>query len=108
VVVGVCVVERHLLDDFGVRGQACVVGAGQPQGVTPLKGFVAGFDVLKCEEHRVAQMQLAGDVGWGHGQEPCVFFGQQKTEAGFRVIEWLLPPSADPMVFGGREIAAGG
>jgi len=74
-----------------------------------LEGLVAGFDVLEGEKHRVAQMELAGDVGWGHGQEPGLgFFGQQKTEAGFRVVEWLLPPCADPMVFGGREIAAGG
>jgi len=107
-VVGIGVVERHLFDDFGVGGQARVVGAGQPQRVTPLEGFVAGFDVLEGEEHRVAQMQLACDVGWGHGQKPCVFFGQQKTEAGCRVVEGLLPPSADPMVFGGLEIAAGG
>lgn len=85
-----------------------MVGAGQPQGVTTVEGFVAGFDVLEGEKHRVAQMQLACDVGWGHGQEPCIFFGQQKTEAGFRVVEWLLPPCADPMVFGGLEIAAGG
>lgn len=106
---GVLAVGGKLVQNLGVSGQTRVVGAGQPQGVTPLEGLVTGFDVLEGEKHRVAQMELAGDVGWGHGQEPGLgFFGQQKTEAGFRGVKWLLPPCADPMVFGGREIAAGG
>ena len=58
------------LDDV-LRGDARVVGAGQPQHVKPAHTLPAGHDVWQGLVQGVAYVQRAGDVGWRqHHAEP--------------------------------------
>ena len=58
------------LDDV-LRGDARVVGAGQPQHVKPAHTLPAGHDVWQRLVQGVAYVQRAGDVGWRqHHAEP--------------------------------------
>ena len=54
---------REILLDRVLRGDAGVIGAGQPQRVVALHPARADDDVLQRDVERVAEMELAGNVG---------------------------------------------
>ena len=53
---------REVLLDRVLRGDAGVIGAGQPQRVVTLHPARADYYVLERDVERVAEMELAGDV----------------------------------------------
>ena len=66
VVAGQALLGAQLLLDLDLRGDARVVSAGEPQRLIALHPLEAGQDVLQRRIHRVAHVQLAGDVRWRH------------------------------------------
>ena len=71
---------RHLLGaqqvllDLELGGDASVIAAGEPQGAQAPHARMARHQVFHGDEHGVAQVQLAGDVGRRHRDHegrPC-------------------------------------
>ncbi len=60
---GLALIAQLLLDLY-LRGDAGVVIAGQPEGGVAVHALVADEDVLDGLVKGVAQVELAGDVGW--------------------------------------------
>ena len=56
----------HGLHDLGLGGNGSVVGAGHPQGGIALHPLGADQDILHGVVHRMAHVQLTGDVRRGH------------------------------------------
>ena len=56
----------HGLHHLGLGGDGCVVGAGHPQGGIALHPLGADQDILHGVVHRVAHVQLTGDVRGRH------------------------------------------
>ena len=96
--------------DLGMRGQARMIRPRQPQGIVPDQRMEAGADVLKGQKKRVPQVELPGDVGRGHRQEPGRrgMPRQQKTEAGTRIGQCIVAPIARPPGFGLGRVETGG
>ena len=66
VVAGQALLGAKLLLDLDLRGDARVVGAGEPQRLIALHPLEAGQDILQRRIHRVAHVQLASDVRRRH------------------------------------------
>ena len=63
----------QLLLDLDLRGDARVVGAGEPQGGVALHTLKARQDVLQRRVHCMAHVQLAGDVRRRHDDGKRLF-----------------------------------
>ena len=63
----------HLLHHLDLGGDGGVVRAGQPEGGVTLHAVIADGRILQEAVHRVAHMQLAGDVGRGHDDGEGLF-----------------------------------
>ena len=56
----------HRLDNLDLGRDGRMVGAGQPEGRVALHAVIAGQAVLKHAVHRMAHVQLTGDVRRRH------------------------------------------
>ena len=84
----------HGLDDLGLGGDGGVVGAGHPEGGVALHPLVADEDILHGVVHRVAHVQLPGDVGGRHDDGVGLF-----VRVGLGVeIAALLPELVDAVL----------
>ena len=61
--------------DLDLRGDARVIDAGDPEGTVALHPLVAGQDILEGGVHRMAHMELSGDVGGRHDDGIRLFVG---------------------------------
>ena len=84
----------HGFHHLGLGGDGGVVGAGHPQGGVALHPLLPDQDVLHGVVHRVAHVQLAGDVGGRHDDGIGLF-----VRVGLGVeIAALLPELVDPVL----------
>ena len=84
----------HLRHDLGLGGNGSVVGAGHPQSGIALHALVADQDILPGLVHRMAHVQLAGDVGRRHddGERPLA-----AVDLGVE-IPFIAPGLVDPVL----------
>ena len=75
VVAGQALLGAQLLLDLNLRGDARVVGAGEPQRLIALHPLEAGQDVLQRAVQRVSHVELAGDVGRRHDDGKGLLIG---------------------------------
>ena len=75
----------HRLHDLDLGRNGGVVGARQPEGRVALHAVIADQRVLQGAVHRVAHVQLAGDVGWRHhdGEGLLALHAVRGERAGF-------------------------
>ena len=84
----------HGLHDLGLGGDGSVVGAGHPQGGVALHPLGADEDVLHGVIHRMAHVQLAGNVRWRHHDGIGLLVG-----VGLRVEVAAIQPELVDTVF---------
>ena len=84
----------HGLHHLGLGGDGSVVGAGHPQGGVALHPLGADEDVLHGVIHRMAHVQLAGNVRWRHHDGIGLLVG-----VGLRVEVAAIQPELVDTVF---------
>ena len=106
----VCPLFGQLALDHGLRGDAGVVLAGNPERLVAEHAVVADHDVFERRGDGVAEVQRAGDVGRRHADDEGAAVG---ILAGTRLeVAVLLPPAIQPPLDGvwlvgfGEEIHA--
>ena len=87
-------VDAKLLFDLDLRGDAGVVGAGDPEGGVALHPLVADEDVLKRFVERVPHVKLPGHVRGRNDDREGLFL-----LVGIRLeVSFLLPFGVDPIL----------
>ena len=75
VIAGQALLFAQVFLDLDLRGDAGVVGAGQPQRLVALHPLEAGQDILQRAVERVAHVQLAGDIRRRHDDREGLLVG---------------------------------